>query len=746
LKHKINHTFTLLALLVCCVKLHAESQSVEENGMEGKLEEVVVVGREPRAGVVERIDVQPISKLSGASGSFENILKVLPGVHSTNELSSQYSVRGGSYDENLVYVNGVEIYRPTLTRTGQQEGLSFINPNLVSTIDFSTGGFGAEFGDKMSSVLNVSYRRPTSFGGSAEGNLLGASAACDFALPNKKFGGVAGLRYKRSTYMLGTLDVKGEYDPSFSDIQAALYFEPTSALSFSLLGSYALNRYNFIPANRETTFGTLDNPINFTMYYEGNENDMTKNLLGALTARYRLSDNVVLGITGSASSMLEQERYDILGEYWLKQTVSDSEVSHDASDIGVGASLDHARTYTATKVYVAEHSGSWYHHNGALKWGLKLQHHRVNDEVNQWQRIDSAGYMMPRSEEMLSVMHGVYADTSMSAWQYSGFLQESYTLNLGGSHLLQIVPGLRFTYVSLSRELLISPRLQVVFYPNGEKSLQIFASTGAYHQPAFFKEMKNTEMQLNTAITAQRSWHFTLGASASFTRHSIPFRLTSEAYYKRLSNMVPYKQDNVALLYDSERRADGFAWGVDAKLSAELVRGAESWVSLSLMQARQDVRDDFYENSAGQTIYPGYFPMPNDQRINLSIMLQDQILSYSQWRACLVLNYGTGLPALTPIADRYDLTFRMPAYQRVDMGLSYVLFDSEERNAVRKKLGTLLKSCTFTVEALNLFNIRNVSSYLWVKTVQYAGQESGMMAVPNYLTPFRINAKVGITF
>jgi hypothetical protein len=736
----------LLVLLLCCAKVHAESQSVEESKLEGKLSEVVVVGREPRSGVIERINVQPLSKLSGASGSFENILKVLPGVHSTNELSSQYSVRGGSYDENLVYVNGVEIYRPMLTRTGQQEGLSFINPNLVSTIDFSTGGFGAEFGDKMSSVLNVSYRRPTSSGGSAEANLLGASAACDFALPNKKFGGVVGMRYKRATYLLGTLDVKGEYDPSFSDIQTALYFEPTSKLSFSLLGSYALNHYDFIPTDRETTFGTLDNPMNFTMYYEGNENDLTKNLLGALTARYRVSDNVMLGFTGSAVSMLEQERYDILSEYWLKQTTTDPEVSRDVSDIGVGASLDHARTYTATNIYVAEHIGSWHHGSGMLKWGLKVQRYHVNDEVNQWQRIDSAGYMMPHNDEALNVMHSVYADTLMSAWQYSGFLQESYTLSFGNSHLLQLTPGLRFTYVALSQELLVSPRLQAVFYPRGERGWQIFASTGAYHQPAFFKEMKNTEMQLNTAITAQRSWHFTLGTSATFTRHDIPFRLTSEAYYKRLSNIVPYKQDNVALLYDWEHRASGFAWGIDAKLSAELVKGAESWVSLSLMQARQDVQDDSYKNSEGQTCYPGYYPMPNDQRINLSIMLQDQILSYSQWRASLTLNYGTGLPASVPAADRYDLTFRMPSYQRVDMGLSYVLFDSEKRNAVRKKFGSTLKSCTFTVEALNLFNIRNVASYLWVKTVQYAEQQSGMMAVPNYLTPFRINAKVGITF
>jgi hypothetical protein len=745
LKHKVKHTLLIL-LLLCSTKLYAEDESAEEDELEGELTEVVVIGREPRSGVVERIGVQPLSRLSGASGSFENILKILPGVQSTNELSSQYSVRGGSYDENLVYVNGVEIHRPMLTRTGQQEGLSFINPNLVSTVDFSTGGFGAEFGDKMSSVLNVSYRRPTSAGGSAEVNLLGASAACDFALPNKKFGGVVGMRYKQASYLLGTLDVKGEYDPSFFDIQTALYFEPVRALNVSLLGSYAHNSYNFLPTNRETTFGTMDNPMNFTMYYEGSENDLTQNLLGALTVRYRASDNVVLGLTGSAASMLEQERYDILGEYWLKQTIANAEVSRDATDVGVGASLDHARTYTATGVYVAEHTGSWYHDNGTLKWGLKMQRHHVSDEVNQWQRIDSAGYMMPRRDDKLSMAYSVYADTAMSAMQYSGFLQESYVLSMGGGHRLRITPGLRLTYANLSRELLVSPRLQAVFYPDGEKDWQIFASAGAYHQPAFFKEMKNPQMQLNTAITAQHSWHFTLGTSATFTRYDIPFRLTAETYYKRLSDIVPYKQDNVALLYDWAHRADGFAWGVDAKLSAELIKGAESWVSLSFMRARQNVRDDSYESSSGEVIYPGHFPMPNDQLINLSIMLQDQILSYSHWRASLVLNYGTGLPALVPVADRYDRTFRMPSYQRVDMGLSYVLFDNGTKKTEKKNLDSRLKSCILTVEALNLFNVRNVSSYLWVKTVQYAGQQSAMVAVPNYLTPFRINVKLGITF
>lgn len=748
LNPEVKHTLLILFLL-CCPQLYAAGESADTlRQLEGALEEVVVTGRESRTGVVERIDVRTLSKLAGASGSFENILKILPGVHSSNELSSQYSVRGGSYDENLVYVNGVEIYRPMLTRTGQQEGLSFINPNMTSAIDFSTGGFGAEFGDKMSSVLNVAYRRPTSFGGSAEANMLGASAACDFAFPEQKLGGVVGMRYKRATYLLGTLDVKGEYNPSFSDLQTAIYFEPARNLSLSLLGSYALNRYRFEPTNRETSFGTLDNPTTFIMYYEGGEDDLTQNLLGALTAKYRLADNVVLGFTGSAVAMLEQERYDILGEYWLKKTVSGSAVSDNSSDIGVGASLDHARTSAATNVYAAEHSGSWYHSSGALKWGLKVLRYHVHDEVSRWQRIDSAGYMLPRSETSLTTMSSAYADASTGAWQYSLFVQEAYSIDLGGGRLLCVTPGFRATVVALSREALISPRMQAIFYPRGRKDRQLFVAAGAYHQPAFFKELKNPDMQLNTTVAAQRSWHLTLGASATFLWNAIPFRLTSEAYYKQLRNIIPYRQDNIALLYDWRYRANGFVWGLDARLSAELVSGAESWISLSLMQAQQDVQGDAYLTGDGKTVYPGYFPMPNDQRLNLSILLQDHLPALPQWRACLAMSYGTGLPALAPASDRYDLTFRMPPYRRVDVGLSYVLFDGAQGQgeALKKKLGRGLKSCTATLEVLNLFNTRNVASYLWVRTVQYAEQPAAMVAVPNYLTPLRLNVKLGITF
>ncbi|MDR0711406.1 MAG: TonB-dependent receptor plug domain-containing protein [Prevotellaceae bacterium] len=737
-----------LLLVLCCPNLYAAGENADTvKHLEGKLDEVVVVSRDPRSGVMERIDVRTLANLAGASSNFENILKILPGVHSSNELSSQYSVRGGSYDENLVYVNGVEIYRPMLTRTGQQEGLSFINPNMVSTVDFSTGGFGAEFGDKMSSVLNVAYRRPTSFGGSAEANLMGASVSCDFALPQKNFGGVVGMRYKRSTYLLGTLDVKGEYDPSFSDLQAALYFDPAPNLSFSLLGSCAVNRYRFTPTNRETSFGTLDNPTTFIMYYEGGENDLTQNLLGALTAKYRLSDYVVLGFTGSVTTMLEQERYDILGEYWLTQTIASSSENFNSSDIGVGASLDHARNEAVTNVYVAEHNGSWYHSGGTLKWGLKAMRYSVNDAVNRWRRIDSAGYMMPHSEENLYAMNSAYANTYMDAWQYSLFVQETYDIGIGSDHLLRLTPGCRITYVALSEELLASPRLQAVFFPYGKKDFQFFAAAGAYHQPAFFKEMKNPEdMLLNTDITAQRSWHLTLGTSATFAVYDIPFRLTSEAYYKRLSNLVPYRQENIALMYDLRRRADGFIWGVDARLSAELVKGAESWLSLSIMKAQQDVHGDCYLTADGQLVQPGYFAMPNDQRLNLSILLQDHLPGMAQWRACLALNYGTGLPSLAPAADRYDMIFRMPPYQRVDLGLSYVLFDSTEGALLKKTFGGALQSGIITLEALNIFNTRNISSYLWVNTTQYAEQPAAMVAVPNFLTPFRLNLKLGITF
>ncbi|MDR2937785.1 MAG: TonB-dependent receptor plug domain-containing protein [Prevotellaceae bacterium] len=708
-----------------------------------EIDEVKVVAAERRRGVLERIDYIPAASLSGASSSFENVLKVLPGVQSSNELSSQYSVRGGSYDENLVYVNGVEIYRPMLTRTGQQEGLSFINPQLVSTVEFSTGGFGAEFGDKMSSVLNVGYKRPTSFGGSVEASLLGASAASNFTGFGGKLGGAVGLRYKRATYLLGTLDTKGEYNPSFADIQAVLTYDFSEKLSLNFLGSVGQNRYNFEPANRETSFGTLDMPQKFTMFYEGAEADRTENYLGALTLNFRPHSRLSMSFTASATSMTEVERYDILGEYWLNETVNDPSVSSDVSDVGVGASLDHARSYLATQVYVGEYRGSWYHGGGTLKWGLRARHHRVSDVVSQWQRIDSAGYMQTADAR--------YLDTAVAAQEFSGFLQEAYTFELSNGSSLRLLPGLRFTYSNLSKEFLISPRVQAIFFPHEKRDMQFYASVGSYAQPAFYKEMKslnapNSSILLNTEVAAQRSLHFTLGASIMFKYLDIPCKFTTEIYAKMLSNLLPYKQDNVALYYDFTHKAKGYVVGLDAKLSGELIKGSESWISLSLMKAAQDVQGDFYVNKNGETVYPGYFPMANDQRLNVSVMLQDKLFAYNAWRVYLVLNYGTSLPTLVPVKNRYDLVYRMPSYLRPDLGLTYVLFDDNVNKSRAKLLGNTLRSCALTLEVLNLFDVQNTSSYLWVRTIAYEGQGTSMVAVPNYLTPLRLNAKLAVTF
>jgi hypothetical protein len=727
LAEKIKHSIVLL-LTLCLSGSYAYSQGEAEKSEE--IEDVQVVANDRRRGVLERIDFKPVSNLSGASSSFENILKVLPGVQSSNELSSQYSVRGGSYDENLVYVNGVEIYRPMLTRTGQQEGLSFINPQLVSTVEFSTGGFGAEFGDKMSSVLNVHYKRPTTFGGSVEGSFLGASASCDFAGLGGKLGGAMGMRYKRSTYLLGTLDTKGEYNPSFSDVQAVITCDFTPRLSVNFLGSVGVNTYNFEPANRETSFGTLDVPQKFIMYYEGAEADRTENYLGALTLTYRLQDNLTMSFSGSAVSMVELERYDILGEYWLSETVNQTSVRSDISDVGVGASLDHARNYLTSQVYVGEYRGSWRHSGGTLKWGAKAQHRRVSDVVSQWQRIDSAGYSRQTTDLR-------YLDTAVAAQEYSAFIQESYSFELSNDRLLRIVSGIRFTHSDLSSELLISPRVQAIFYPSAKRDLQLYASVGAYMQPAFYKEMKNRDMQINAAVSAQRSWHFTLGASTLFKYYEIPCKLTAEVYYKMLRSILPYKQDNVALYYDWTRTGSGYAAGVDAKLSGELIKCAESWISLSLMKAAQKI-----ENYP----YAGYFPMANDQRLNVSVMLQDKLFAYDAWRVYLVLNYGTSLPAFAPVENRYDVVFRMPSYLRPDLGLTYVLFDDKVNKSRAKAIGNMLQSCALTLEVLNLFNVKNTSSYLWVRTVPYGGQETAMVAVPNYLTPLRLNAKLAVTF
>lgn len=742
------HSPLSIILVVLFLLLSAFTSAQQRDTTVDRVEEIgtvtIVEKRQPLRGAIELIDVKMLDKISGASANFENVLKVLPGVQSSNELSSQYSVRGGSFDENLVYVNGVEIFRPMLTRTGQQEGLSFINLSLVSFIEFSTGGFAAEFGDKMSSVLNVDYRKPTQFGGTVEASLLGASASLDFASKTGAFSGVVGLRYKRAAYMLSTLETKGEYNPTYSDIQASFGYDFSSRFSVRFLGTYAFNRYELAPTNRKTSFGTMNNATDFTMYYEGSELDSYRNALAALTAKHRANEDLMLELTASVVGLAEKETYDILAEYFLSETEPSSASSAD-DNLDVGDSRNHARNYTNTAVYSLAHNGSWMHNGGMLKWGAKADFYTVNDDVSQWQKIDSAGYVIPRKPDgSLAMSYAIYQENKVRNSIYSVFLQETYNLHFANSSQLRLTAGLRGNYDVLSEELLISPRVQAVFYPRSSKNLQLYAATGAYAQPAFFKEMKNASAVVNKSVKAQKSWHVVAGTSAIFSFKNTPCKFTSELYYKKMWDLIPYTQDNVNIVYTGLNMASGYAVGADFKLNAELVKGADSWVSLSLMQARQDIEDDSYVSSNGQAVNPGYLPTPNDQLFNLSVLLQDQVLSYPRWRACLVVNYGAPLPAFAPLAGRDDVYFRMPAYKRVDLGTTYVVHDKLQPELCSKTL-RFLQTCTVSVELLNLFNMANVSSYLWVNAVT-SGAQNALVAVPNYLTPFRVNVKLAVTF
>ncbi|MGL4364753.1 MAG: TonB-dependent receptor plug domain-containing protein [Bacteroidales bacterium] len=732
-------------LILIFTMTFAFTSALYANNMEriADIDEVTITENTRRRGTSEYLDLRPLSSLPSSSGNFETILKVLPGVQSSNELSSQYSVRGGSFDDNLVYVNGIEIYRPLLTRGGHQEGLSFINPALISTVEFSTGGFNAEFGDKMSSMLNVQYKRPTNFGGNIEASILGASASCNIVGFKKKLGGAIGVRYKQSTYLIGSLETKGEYAPSFSDIQTTLSFDASNRLSFNFLGSYGKNTYHFSPETRETSFGTLNAPQSFTVFYQGEEKDITQNAVAGLTTRYKLSANLQLNLSISAISMGEQETYDIQGAYWLTQTEISPPFTSNMSPIDIGASHNHARNYLNTAIYTIEKSGKWSHNQGHLKWGAKVQHYRVSDWVSQWQRIDSTGYSISGQNDGLMVKNQ-HLDTSMNATQYSAFILETYNFNLKNG-LLRFAPGIRLAYSSASKEVLFIPRVQAIFFPYNRKGLQIYSTIGAYHQPVFYKEMKTPQMDFNTQLQAQKAWHFTFGTSFLFQYHDTPCKLSAEAYYKLLYNLIPYKQDNVTLMYDWQHRSNGYSTGIDVRLSAELIHNTESWVSVSLMKAAQDIKDDVYMKE-NINYYPGYFPMANDQRMNISVMLQDKLFHFPQWRAHLALNYGTSLPSFTPEEDRYDLNFRMPSYFRADLGLSYILFDNNIVNGLQRKLKGFLESGILSVEALNLFNVKNTSSYLWVRTVATKNQAASFVAVPNYLTPFRVNVKLAISF
>jgi hypothetical protein len=697
-----------------------------------QLAEVVVTEQRRRSGNVTRLDPKFTGVMpDAATGGVEALIKTLPGVSTNNELSSQYTVRGGNFDENMVYVNDIEIYRPFLIRAGQQEGLSFINSDMVSTIEFSSGGFSAKYGDKMSSVLDIKHRKPSQFRGSASMSLLGATAHFEDVALKGKLSHISGIRYKTNRYMLGGLDEKGNYNPQFVDFQTYITWQFSEKFNISFLGNAAQNQYQFIPQTRKTTFGTWQNPLNTTIFFEGQEIDDFKTYLGALSANYHPNLNLNLKFSASAFKTSEKETYDILGQYYLNQlerNMSSEEFGDSILNLGVGSFLNHARNTLDAHVFSFSHRGAFNSENHLVNWGLKFQHEKFESKINEWVYRDSTGYSLPYSDSEVLLYYTLNSANKISSNRLTGFVQDTWSLPVSSGDLY-LNGGVRFNYWDFNDELLISPRASVSFYPAWKHKMSFSLSAGMYHQSPFFKELKTRDGSINYNSKAQRSFQVVAGSDLLFTAWDRPFRFTTEAYYKWLSRLVPYQIDNVQIRYLADQEAKGYATGIDMKINGEFVSGVQSWASLSLLDTKEDIFNDGH----------GYIPRPTDQWVNFSLFFQDYLPGNPSWKMQLSGFYGARLPTGPPNSERYEDVFRMPPYRRIDLGFSKVLISAAR--PVKHNFLRHVNDMSLSLEVFNLLNIKNTISYFWVSSI-YGDQ----FAVPNYLTDRKFNLKLTVKF
>jgi hypothetical protein len=722
------------------MKVHLES-SVEQIG------EVEVKSLFQKDRSLIKIEKKHFELLPTTTGEVESIIKKMPGVSSRNELSYQYSVRGGNFDENLVYVNGIEIYRPIIVRSGKQEGLSFINSDMVSSINFSAGGFEARYGDKLSSVLDIQYKKPKKFSGDAELSLLGGSLHLQDVFNNGKFTYNVGFRYKSTQYLLNTLDVEGDYKPTFYDLQSFFTYDASEKLKFEFLGNYNLNNYTFIPQTRSTSFGTLTNALNLNIYYEGQERDRFENYLGALSAKYYPSSSTTLKFIASSFNTIEEETYDILGEYYLNELDNsmNSETYGDSlMNLGTGGFLEHARNYLRGTVHSFSHKGSWDQGLNLLKWGVKYKHEIIHDETDEWKMVDSAGYSIPYSDQNVDLYHTLKADNSVHSNRFSGYLQNTYELPTINSDWY-INAGIRASYWDFSDIFVFSPRMLISYEPNWQNNLGFHVSVGSYAQPPFYKEMKRPDGSLNRDIKAQKSVHFVFGSEYDFILWKRPFKFTTEVYYKKLNDLIPYKINNVRVRYSGENMAHGYATGLDMKINGEFVEGVESWASLSIMETKENIKGDFYYNQEGEKVTPGYYPRPTDQLINFNLFFQDYVPSFPTYKVHISLHYGSKLPFTPPDTKRYDQVFYMPPYRRIDLGFSKSIKRKEKEYPESSPLH-YINSFWIGLDVFNALDIDNTISYQWIKTVGNQTGQASQYAVPNYLTSRRFNLKLIVKF
>ncbi|MBN2615851.1 MAG: TonB-dependent receptor [Bacteroidales bacterium] len=697
----------------------------------------------------------------------EDLIKTLPGVTSNNELSAQYSVRGGNYDENLVYVDGIEIYKPFLVNSGEQEGLSFINPALVSRINFSAGGFGARYGDKMSSVLDVTYKHPESFGGSVYLSFLEAGLSLQGTSKNKRFTYLMGARYKTNRYLLGTLDTKGDYQPDFADFQSLLTYKMSDLWDVSFLAYISRNKYKVVPQSRQTDFGTFNQNLQFTVYFDGAEIDQYATAQGGLTFTYHPHKDMKLDFVVSGYNTHESETYDVQGQYWIGQ-VQQQSTSPDAGNavetLGVGTYLRHARNYFNASVLTIEHRGTYNRRNQLLRWGLRYQHQWVNDQMREWLLNDSAGYSLPNPVgipgnpmpgiDPFNLSYFAAAHNVIQINRASAYLSNRWLITTRNYNEWSVNLGSRFYYWDFAREFLISPRMNLAFKPALLPNWVFRFAAGVYYQPPFYREMRDMNGQLNHQIRSPRSVQFILGSDYRFQMWGRSFLFTSEAYYKKMDHVIPYEVDNVRIRYYANQTAKAYAVGMDFRLFGEFVKGVDSWFTLSLLKTAEDIQGDSYYNyydrsgnllSSGEVfqavdsvkVEPGYIPRPTDRRLNLTMFFQDYIPGNKALQVHLRLIFGTGLPFGPPQSQRYQQTFRMPDYRRVDVGFSWNPLEQKVQKISRRKIS----SFWISLEVFNLFQVNNTISYTWIKDVN-----NRQFAVPNYLTSRRVNLKMMVNF
>ena len=697
-----------------------------------ELAEVQVTEYKRQTNTMQDIDVEVAKLTPSASGNtVENVITTQAGVSSKNEMSAQYMVRGGTYDENSVYINGIEVYRPQLVSNGQQEGLSIINGDMVQKVTFSTGGFNAEYSDKMSSVLDITYKEPQSFEGSLSASLQGGSLTLGHS--TGKFSQMHGVRYKRNSSMLGSLESKGEYDPQFFDYQTHITLSPSKKFKVSLLGNVSINDYRFTPANRETSFGTSTNAKSFLVYFDGQEKDKFHTYFGALQMNYKFNDKGSdLTLTGSAYRTDELVSYDIHGEYWLDQAGTSGEESV-GGELGVGKYHEHARNRLKINVYSASLKGNIGLNKNNISYGVQFRHDVIYERSREWQWRDSAGYSLPHIPEQVNVIYSMSSSNDISTNRISAFVQDTYRLYTGAG-AFTFNAGVRYSYWDFNKESLISPRFSIGYVPERNNRFAMRLAGGLYYQSPFYKEYRiqstdengNSIIVLNRNIKSQRSIHVILGGDYSFRALNRPFKLTAEVYYKNLSNLIPYEVENLKLSYSGINSSKGYIAGVDFKIFGQFVEGSDSWISFSLMKTQEEIN--------GVKV-----PLPTDQRYSVAIFFTDYFPKFPRIKFSLRGIISDGLPTTAPHHTRAQSYFRQPAYKRVDVGLSYLILG--EGHKPSSGFFSHFKSIWLGVDAFNLLDISNVSSYYWVTDVNRI-----QYAVPNYLTRRQFNVRLTMNF